>query len=138
MRCAPTGTRSKVDVAKGADVALLAVRLCLSCGWPHGAQRWRWLRRSRGGGQKFGENPTLLRYQGDTGLAFDDLLNLENLKHGSFNFRVGCDSVQRLADNARSHGGGFGELDGSLALGGAGDDADLVGAILLDGRGHLT
>jgi len=29
-----------------------------------------------------------LRNQDDTGLALDDLLNLENLEHGTFDFRI--------------------------------------------------
>ena len=46
-------------------------------------------------------------------------------------------AATELADDLRAHGGRLGKFDGGLALGRAGDEVDLVGAILTNGRRHL-
>ena len=44
----------------------------------------------------------------------------------------------RFTDNFGAHGLGFTKFDGSLTLGGAGDNAHLVGAVLTNGRCDLA
>ncbi len=83
-------------------------------------------------------SPPPARHQRDRRLALGQALGLEDLEQRLRDLGVLRDLRERLAHDLRPHRRGLGELDGRLALGGAGDDAHLVRAVLLDRRGHLA
>src|ERR1700722_20162587 len=89
----------------------------------------RGLRRAAVGaaiGEKFAEDRGVLRDQRDLRLALERLLRLENLEQRLQNIGGRRDQLQRLADDLGTQGRGLGERDRGGALGGAGDDVDLV------------
>ena len=78
------------------------------------------------------------RDQCHAGLGFGHFLEFQNLEQRPRNLGVLGDLVQRAADHRRADRLGLGELHRRLAVGRAGDDRNLVGAVLLDRRGHLA
>lgn len=70
--------------------------------------------------------------------ALDDFLHFEDIKEGFDDFAILGDQLEGFANDLGAFGGGFGEFDGGFAFGGAADDADLIGAILLDRAGDLA
>ncbi len=65
--------------------------------------------------------------KGDLGFPLNDVLSFKDLEHRVGNLRIVRDFFQRESHDQRRIGAGFGEFDGRLALGGAGDDVDLIG-----------
>src|SRR6185503_16950283 len=84
------------------------------------------------------EHATPARHQRDLGFAVEDALRLQDLEHRARDLRLLADSLERVADDAWAHRRRLRQLDRGLALGGAGDDAHLVHAVLLDRARHLT
>ena len=91
-----------------------------------------------GAGDEVGQHVVVAGDENDAAFAIDDPLGFEDFEDGFGHGMVLRDLAEGFADDLRANGAGLGEFDGGGALGGAGDDADLIGAFLPDGRGDLA
>ena len=82
--------------------------------------------------QELCQHTTLIRNQGDLAVPCANPFHLQHLKQGLEHLRVSGNVLQRCTDDLRPHGPGFAKFYGCLAFCRAGDDAHLIGPILLD------
>src|SRR5580698_2542539 len=93
---------------------------------------------SLGAGDQFTQKLRIFGNQGNGSLSIYNILRLKRLEQSAGNFRVLGDLLEGRANDLRAHGSGFSKFDRGALFGSAGDDIDLVGAILLDGSSDLA